>query len=45
MDYLREIGMIYVVVATLVIVLLGIVAFIIYLERRLSSIENNMKHE
>jgi len=43
MDFLREIGMIYVVVATLVIIFLGIVGFLFYLDRRLSSIENKMK--
>lgn len=41
---MREIGMIYVVVATLVIVFLGIVAFLVYLERRISSVEKNMKN-
>ncbi len=45
MDFLREIGMIYVVVATVVIVFLGIIGFLIYLERRLSTIEKTIKNE
>lgn len=45
MDFMREIGMIYVVVATLAIIFLGIVGFLIYLERKLSSIENKINNE
>ena len=45
MDFIREIGMIYVVVATLIIVFLGIVGFLIYLDRRVSSIEKKTKNE
>jgi CcmD family protein len=45
MDFLRGIGMIYVVVATVAIVFLGIIVFLFYLERKLSSIENKMKNE
>lgn len=36
---MREIGMIYVVVVTLLTIFIGIILFLIYLERRISSIE------
>ena len=41
-DFLRSIGKIYVVVAVIVTVFIGIVLFLIYLDRRLTKIENQI---
>jgi CcmD family protein len=43
-DFLRSIGKIYVVVAVIVAVFLGIIFFLIYLDRRLTNIENQIDH-
>ncbi len=42
-DFFRSIGKIYVVVAVIVTVLLGIGIFLMYLDRRLTKIENQIK--
>ena len=42
-DFMRSIGKIYAVVAVIVLIFLGIVLFLIYLERKLTKIENQIK--
>ncbi len=42
-DFLRSIGKIYVVVAVIVLIFIGIIAFLIYLERKLTKLENQIK--
>lgn len=42
-DFMRSIGKIYVVVAVIVIVFLGIVAFLIRLDRKLTKLETQIK--
>ena len=45
-DFMRSKGKIYVVVAVIVAVFLGIVLFLIFLERRLTKLENQIQdHE
>lgn len=44
-DFLRSTGKIYVVVAVIVAVFLGIVAFLIYLDRRLTKLEDQIKEQ
>lgn len=44
-DFLRSIGKIYVVVAVIVAVFLGIVVFLIYLDRRLTKLEDQIKEQ
>jgi CcmD family protein len=39
-DFMRSTGKIYVVVAAIVAIFLGIVIFLIFLERRLTKLEN-----
>lgn len=41
-DFLRSTGKIYVVVAVIVVVFVGIVAFLIYLDRKLTKLENQI---
>ena len=41
-DFMRSIGKIYVVVAVIVAIFLGLVAFLVYLDRRLTKIENQI---
>jgi CcmD family protein len=41
-DFMRSIGKIYVVVAVIVAVFLGLVFFLIYLDRRLTKLENQI---
>jgi CcmD family protein len=43
-DFMRSMGKMYVVVAAIAIVFLGIVAFLIYLDRKLTKLENQTKH-
>ena len=43
-DFFRSIGKIYVVVAVLVTVFIGIIIFLIYLERRIKKLEKQ-RHE
>lgn len=42
-DFLRSIGKIYVVVAVIVAVFIGIVIFLIYLDRKLTKLERQIK--
>jgi len=44
-DFFRSIGKIYVVVAVIVAIFLGIVVFLIYLDRKLTKLENQIKEE
>lgn len=45
-DFLRSAGKIYVVVAVIATIFLGLVLFLIYLDRRLTKLENQIKeHE
>jgi len=41
-DFMRSIGKIYVVVAVIIAVFLGIVFFLFYLDRRLTKLENQI---
>ena len=41
-DFMRSTGKIYVVVAVIVVVFLGIVAFLIYLDRKLTKLESQI---
>ncbi|MBK6622702.1 MAG: CcmD family protein [Saprospirales bacterium] len=43
-DFMRSMGKMYVVVAAIAIVFVGIVAFLIYLDRKLTKLENQTKH-
>jgi len=42
-DFMRSIGRIYVVVAVILIIFFGIVLFLIYLDRKLTKLENQIK--
>lgn len=42
-DFFRSIGKIYVVVAVIAAIFIGIVVFLIYLERKLTKLENQIK--
>ncbi|MEM0992671.1 MAG: CcmD family protein [Bacteroidota bacterium] len=42
-DFMRSIGKIYVVVAVIVVVFIGIIAFLIYLDRKLTKLEDQIK--
>ncbi len=44
-DFLENIGKIYVVVAVIGILFLGIVLFLVYLERKLTTLENQINHK
>ena len=44
-DFFRSIGKIYVVVAVIAAIFIGIVIFLIYLERRISKLENQNQDE
>ena len=41
-DFMRSIGKIYVVVAVIVAIFLGLVAYLIYLDRKLTKLENQI---
>jgi CcmD family protein len=41
-DFMRGIGKIYVVVAVIAAIFVGIVVFLIYLDRRLTKLENQI---
>lgn len=41
-DFMRSIGKIYVVVAVLVTIFIGLMLFLIYLDRRLTKIEHKL---
>jgi len=40
-DFMRSLGKIYVVIAVIVAIFIGIVIFLIYLDRRLTKLEQN----
>jgi len=42
-DFMRSIGKIYVVVAVIIAIFIGIVLFLIYLDRKLTKLENQIK--
>ena len=42
-DFMRSVGKIYVVVAVIVAVFIGIVLFLVYLDRKLTKLENQIK--
>lgn len=42
-DFMNSIGKIYVVVAVIIAVFLGIVIFLIYLDRKLTKLEDQIK--
>ena len=41
-DFMRSIGKIYVVVAVILAIFIGIVLFLIYLDRKLAKLENQI---
>lgn len=41
-DFMRSIGNIYVVIAVIIAIFLGIVVFLIYLDRRLTKLEKEI---
>ncbi len=42
-DFMRSMGKMYVVVAVIVAIFIGIVVFLIYLDRKLTKLENQIK--
>jgi CcmD family protein len=44
-DFMRSIGKIYVVVAVIVAIFVGIVLFLIYLDRKLARLENQINND
>ena len=44
-DFLRSIGKIYVVVAVIVVVLIGLFAFVYLVDRRLTKLEDQIEHD
>ncbi len=44
-DFARSIGKIYVVVAVIVAIFIGIIAFLIYLDRKLTKLENQINNK
>ncbi len=42
-DFMRSSGKIYVVIAVILAVFIGIVVFLVYLDRRLTKLENQIK--
>lgn len=42
-DFMRNIGMIYVVIGVIIIIFIGIIAFLINLDRKLTKLENQIK--
>lgn len=42
-DFMRSMGKMYVVVAAIVTIFLGIIVFLIYLERKLTKLENQTR--
>ncbi len=42
-DFMRSIGKIYVVVAVIIAIFLGIIVFLVFLDRRLTKLENQIK--
>jgi len=43
-DFMRSIGKIYVVVAVIIVIFIGIVIFLVYLDRKLTKLENQIKN-
>ena len=43
-DFMRSIGKIYVVVAVIVAIFIGIVLFLVYLDRKLTKLENQINN-
>ena len=41
-DFMRSIGKIYVVVAVIVTIFLGLIVYLIYLDRKLTKLENQI---
>ena len=44
-DFLRSIGKMYVVVAVIVTIFIGIISFLIFIERRISGLEKQINEE
>ena len=44
-DFARSMGKMYVVVAVVIAVFVGIVSFLIYMERKVRHLEQQIKHE
>lgn len=44
-DFLRSMGKMYVVVAVIVTIFIGIVSFLIFIERRVSGLEKQINEE
>jgi len=44
-DFMRSQGKLFVVVAVIAAIFLGITAFLVYLDRRLTKLENQIKEE
>ncbi|HKK75068.1 MAG TPA: CcmD family protein [Saprospiraceae bacterium] len=44
-DFMRSSGKIYVVVAVIVAIFVGIVAFLMYLDRKLTKLENQINND
>ena len=44
-DYMRQTGKIYVVFGVILIIFIGIVIFLIRLERKIKKLENKINHE
>ncbi|GAB5551273.1 MAG: hypothetical protein Sapg2KO_08640 [Saprospiraceae bacterium] len=44
-DFMRSTGKIYVVVAVIVAIFIGIVAFLMYLDKKLTKLENQIKED
>lgn len=43
-DFMRSMGKMYVVVAVIAAIFIGIVIFLIYLDRKLTKLENQINH-
>ena len=41
-DFMRSMGKMYVVVAVIIVVFVGLIAFLVYLDRRLTKIEDQI---
>lgn len=44
-DFMRNIGMIYVVIGVIIIIFFGIIAFLINIDKKLTKLENQIKKE
>jgi len=44
-DFLRSMGKMYVVVAVIVTIFIGIISFLIFIERRISGLEKQINEE